>query len=642
MNSAEVLIKFKGDTKDVDKSIDNVKQGLSVKNLVKADLISSAIKGVVGQIANITKGIVGIGTSVVKLAATGGMDRALNIEQARFKLQGLGHDANETQMIMDNALAAVKGTAYGLDEAATIAASAVAAGVKPGKELERTLKLVGDAATISGRDMNSMGAIFNKIAANGKITGEELNQLADSGIPILSLLSDTMGKSTEEVRSLVSAGKVGFAEFQTAIEKGMGGAALTMGQTFNGALANMKAALSRIGASVMGPLTESLTPIMGTVTNILDAVLSGATDEVEKNMNLLKKQIPQMVNNVVKALEPILKNVLPIIQQLFPMIIGLLNQYMPQIISGITDMILSLLPLLINCLSQLAVGIINSLPAFIQQLSAMLPTLITSLIQGVVQVTNALAKQLPTIIPTLVTAILDGLLSILDNIDLLVDAGINLIMALADGLIEALPILIEKLPIIIEKLVAKLIVLAPKLLAVGPKLIIKLISGLLGAIPTLVDNLPKIIQAIADGLKKGVGQLGNVGKQLINGLINGLKGMANNAVNAAKSIGKAMLGGLKNMLGIHSPSTEFALIGKFSVLGYTEALSKMRRQVQTQMQETFGISPQLANSSSLHYSPNVVVNNQMNMTTDPLGQVVGSIKTFANGSKNDYNYGMGA
>ena len=75
-------------------------------------------------------------------------------------MQGLGHSAEEVDKIMENSLASVKGTAYGLDEAATVAASAVAAGVKPGEDLERTLKLVGDAATISGRDMNSMGAIF--------------------------------------------------------------------------------------------------------------------------------------------------------------------------------------------------------------------------------------------------------------------------------------------------------------------------------------------------------------------------------------------------------------------------------------------------------------------------------------------------
>ena len=63
--------------------------------------------------------------------------------------------------------------------------------------------------------------------------------------------------------------------------------------------------------------------------------------------------------------------------------------------------------------------------------------------------------------------------------------------------------------------------------------------------------------------------------------------------------------------------------------------------VEKEMLDTFQLSPQIANSSALHYSPSVVVNNQINMKQDPLGQMVRDIKTFSGGSKNDYNYGMG-
>lgn len=644
MNSAtggEVLYKIKSDTKDFDKGINDVKKSLSVKDLVKADLISSAIKGIAGQIYGVTKSIMGIGTSVVKLAATGGMDRALNIEQARFKLQGLGHDANETQQIMDNALAAVKGTAYGLDEAATVAASAVAAGVKPGQDLERTLKLVGDAATISGRDMNSMGAIFNKIAANGKITGEELNQLADSGIPILQLLAQTMGKSTEEVRELVSAGKVGFAEFQNAIEQGMGGAALTMGQTFNGALANMKAALSRLGETVATPLMQSLTPIMATLTGLIDAIGSGSQAEIQKNINLLSKQIPKMIENVIKAIEPILKTVLPVIQQLFPMIVEIIASNLPPLLTQLTGMLLSMLPMLIQGLTQMIVGLINALPGILTQLAGMLPIIITSLVNALVQIAQALAQQLPTIIPIVVKAIINGLLTLLDNIDVLIDAGIQLIMALADGLIAALPIIIEKAPQIIEKLVTNLIANGPKIIAAGIKLIVKLGEGLIRAVPQLLGKIPQIINGIVNGLKSGVSQVANVGKNIMKGLWNGITGLKDWVINKVKGLGKSILKGLKNVLGIHSPSTEFAIIGKYSVLGYTEEIDKMSKFINDKVAQAFGLDPQLTNSMSNNFSPTVNTTVNVNQTQDPLGRMVNDVKTFSGGSRQDYNYGLG-
>ena len=85
-----------------------------------------------------------VGAASVGVAAGGaiagglakGMGRLTAIENAQAKLTGLGNSSRDVSMIMDNALASVKGTSYGLDAAATTAAMAVAAGIKPGKELE--------------------------------------------------------------------------------------------------------------------------------------------------------------------------------------------------------------------------------------------------------------------------------------------------------------------------------------------------------------------------------------------------------------------------------------------------------------------------------------------------------------------------
>ena len=89
----------------------------------------------IGAIATITGGI-------TALAAKGGFTRALNIENAQAKLKGLGHDSASVTEIMNDALASVKGTAFGLGDAATVAASLSASGVKEGGELTQVLKTV--------------------------------------------------------------------------------------------------------------------------------------------------------------------------------------------------------------------------------------------------------------------------------------------------------------------------------------------------------------------------------------------------------------------------------------------------------------------------------------------------------------------
>lgn len=198
----------------------------------------------------------GLGTALVK-----GFSRLNSIDQAKAKLQGLGASAETVDQVMKNALSSVKGTAFGLDSAATAAAGALAAGIKPGKELERNLKLVADAATIAGTDMGSMGAIFNKVAASNKVQMDVINQLHDAGVPILSLLAKQMGVTAEEAAKMASSGAIDFATFQAAMEQGLGGAALSSGNTFAGAMANVAAALGRIGAGLLGGIFPKLAPL---------------------------------------------------------------------------------------------------------------------------------------------------------------------------------------------------------------------------------------------------------------------------------------------------------------------------------------------------------------------------------------------
>lgn len=69
------------------------------------------------------------------------------------------------------------------------------------------------------------------------------------------------------------------------------------------------------------------------------------------------------------------------------------------------------------------------------------------------------------------------------------------------------------------------------------------------------------------------------------------------------------------------------------------ALNKMAGKMKDQLSLGFGMSPTLNNTASYNPSVNVTVYN--NMETDFMGNLVSNIKTFSNGSKNDYNYGMG-
>lgn len=225
------------DTKDFDKQtgkLDGKFKGLSKKFAIAGAATATAF-----------------GAAFGKFVIGGGISRYLNIEDAQAKLKGLGHDAKSVSKIMESALDSVKGTAYGLDAAATIAASAVAAGVESGKELTDYLGLTADAATIAGTSLSEMGSIFNKVQTGQRAYTQELNQLADRGIPIYQWLQEELGLSQEALKEMVSAGELDSATYFKVIEKNIGGAALESGKTTRGAWENAKAAMSRVGAAIV-------------------------------------------------------------------------------------------------------------------------------------------------------------------------------------------------------------------------------------------------------------------------------------------------------------------------------------------------------------------------------------------------------
>ena len=208
----------------------------------------------------VTKALGGISLGAIfGTAFSKGFNRLKAIDVAQAKLRGLGNDADSVKVIMDNASASVKGTAFGLDAAATAAAGAVAAGIEPGERLEAVLKSVSNSAAASGSSMEEMGAIYNKVASVGKAQNDVLAQVADRGIPIYQALADELGKTTEEVFKMASDGKINFETFEKAMTKAAGTVATEMGNTLPGAFANAQAALGRFGANILTGVYPALT-----------------------------------------------------------------------------------------------------------------------------------------------------------------------------------------------------------------------------------------------------------------------------------------------------------------------------------------------------------------------------------------------
>lgn len=253
---------------------------------VEDEIAKKSARGGFGRklFSGLTKVAKGSGIAAGALFATSlvkGFGRLSAIENAEAKLKGLGHTTAEVESITKNALNSVKGTAYGLDEAAGLAGNLVASGIKPGKDLERILKLVGDSAAISGREMSDMGLIWMQVASKGKLTGEDAMQLMEAGLPVWQMVGDQMNVTAAEAQDLASKGKVSFDVFAKAMEEKVGGAALASGNTTAGAFKNMNAALGRFGAEVLKGVFPLIGPMFKGLTVGIDAATKAVGPFVE-------------------------------------------------------------------------------------------------------------------------------------------------------------------------------------------------------------------------------------------------------------------------------------------------------------------------------------------------------------------------
>ena len=219
-------------------------------------------------------------------AMSKGMSRLQSIEQAETMLQGLGHSAESTAGILDNAMASVKGTAFGFGEAASMAAT-----------------FVGDSAAIAGADFQEMGSIWTKIASGQRMSTEELNQLMDRGLGLLPKLQEKYGVTADEARKMITEGKVSFEDFADVMENMVGGSAQAMGQTFSGSYDNMQAALGRFGAQLLAPVFSNAPTIFAAVTDAVDKLGEKITPLVEKWAEKLQPHFERFAEWLGPALE---------------------------------------------------------------------------------------------------------------------------------------------------------------------------------------------------------------------------------------------------------------------------------------------------------------------------------------------------
>lgn len=266
-------------------TIENLKKGLNLDGIAEGvEKVSSkfSVFGAIGftAIQKLTDSAIGFGQkiagAVLDPLVEGGKKRALNIEQAKFQFQGLGMDVEQS---MADALYAVKDTAFGLDEAAVAASQFGASGIQSGEEMQSALRGISGVAAMAGSSYSDIANVFTKVAGQGRLMGDDLNRLGTRGINAAATLAEYFQKTGQhanateaDIRSMVTKGQIDFKTFAAAMADAFGDHATKANETYTGSLANMRAAISRIGASFATAKFEKNRRIFNALTPVIDSV----------------------------------------------------------------------------------------------------------------------------------------------------------------------------------------------------------------------------------------------------------------------------------------------------------------------------------------------------------------------------------
>jgi len=263
------------------------KRFTSFTGMLKGKILEDLVGGIEGKVVGFFKNI---SANTIGQIETGGRSRATNIDKAKFQIEGLGYAWEELYESMDKA---VTGTAFGIDAAASAAAQLVASNVGVGEEMTNALTSISNVAAQTGSSYEEIAHIYTAIAGNGRVMSEQLNQFSYRGLNAAAMLGKAMGKTEAEVRDMTSKGEIDFKTFSDAMLEALGDNAAKANSTFEGSMANMKAALSRIGQPFYKTYRDAMIPIFNRIREIINDI-----NKITKPISLAFDRLAKKASNL--------------------------------------------------------------------------------------------------------------------------------------------------------------------------------------------------------------------------------------------------------------------------------------------------------------------------------------------------------
>lgn len=222
-------------------------------------------------------------------------------------------------------------------------------------------------------------------------------------------------------------------------------------------------------------------------------------------------------------------------------------------------------------IAEIVTEISGKLPEVVEMAKTIISTLVDGLMQNLPEITKGAAEA--------ISSFVSGAMDMFPDI---FNLGLELIIQLVEGLADNIDQIVDSAVQMIEKLVE--ILTNPdsvtRLLEAALDIILAISEGLIKAIPQLITAVPEIITNLVQAFWNQRGKILDIGVNIVKGVWDGISSMAGWLFDKVSGFFDGLFGGVEEEEEIHSPSKKWARgIGKPMAQGIGVGFKNAMRDV---------------------------------------------------------------
>lgn len=565
MNVFELFAKLSLDSSDYESGLDKASGMLST--------VGGGIVRGLGALGAASGAALGAAATGVVSLTRQSVDAFANYEQLAGGIETLYGDAASSMMDFASQAATTTGQSMNDFMDAAIATSAAMISSVEGDQAR--------AAELTNQSMIDMADNANKLGTDMEAIQNAYRGFSRGNFTMLDNLALGYAGTAEGMEQLLAdAQAISGVEYDISsysdiveaihtIQEEMGIAGTTSreaSETISGSLGALSASWQNLVTGITNPdadlgalisdVVDKAQTALGNLTPAITQALGGIASLIEQIAPVISEQLPTLIDTVLPPLLDAATTLVMAVADNLPDILSAITSRLPDVLNQIIPVIVGLIPSLIvvagQIISAISSALIENAPELMQAGLEVMQTLVdsflsategdglTQLLDVTMQIIEMLANFLIENAPALMGATTELISQLIlfftspENLGMMVNLALQLILAIADGLVQAIPNLVSVIPQVIGSLVLTIVSEFPNLLLTIGDLIgdlglmvLGLVGGLMGSsYDEVISNLQLVwdyvSQSFDDFISGLTGWISDIGTS-ISGMWNDIK-----------------------------------------------------------------------------------------------------------------------